>query len=62
MPAKRGRKPYAEKDKKHSYNVYLKPGEKEDVINKHGSLTKAVLKSIEVCKGCGCIDCQNPYC
>jgi hypothetical protein len=45
----RGRKPNSEKGKevKQSSAVYLYPSEKKKIIKKHGSLTAAILTTID---------------
>ena len=45
-PKKRGRKPKTEDEKVILVSVYIKKSEKELIVEKYGSVTKAVKKEI----------------
>lgn len=38
-----GRKPIDDSEKKKTYHVYLKEADKDEIVEAHGSLTKAIL-------------------
>jgi hypothetical protein len=50
QPKKKAGRPRDKDEPKKSYNVYLQPKDKKAIVDKHGSLTKAIETTIPTTK------------